>query len=86
MRKYPALHRAMVDVLRDVRIEQGLSQETLSERLGEVHNYINVIENKQHGVSFTEFVAIAEALDVDPVRLMRRVLKTAGPRALLRRK
>jgi len=81
MRKYAALHRAFIDVLREARENASVSQEGLSKTLGEVINYINVIEKDQHGLSATEFVAISEALDRDPVELLEKVLK-ASPRPM----
>ena len=62
-----------------------MSQEVLSTTIGEVGNFINVIEKEQHGLSATEFVAISEALDRDPVELRDKVLK-ACPRPARGRK
>ena len=85
MRKYAALHRAFIDVLREAREQAGVSQEVLSTTIGEVGNFINIIEKEQHGLSATEFVAISEALDRDPVELRDKVLK-ACPRPARGRK
>ena len=75
MRKYPARYRAVISALRDARQKKGVSQRELSERLGEVHNYVNVIEKGQRSVLAEEFIEICLALDVDPHDVLSRVLK-----------
>ena len=75
MRKYPARHRAVISAIRDTRREQGVSQRALSEQLGEVHNYINMIEKGQRNVLAEELIEIAEALGVDPHEVLRRILR-----------
>jgi len=75
MRKYPARRRAVVEVLREARLKAKLSQRALSERLGEATTYIHEVETGQHGVRVEEFIAIAEALGMEPEALLTRVLK-----------
>jgi transcriptional regulator with XRE-family HTH domain len=75
MRKYPARYRAVISAIRDARREAGISQRALSEQLGEVFTYIHVIEAGQRNVLAEEFIAISEALGIDPSELMRRVLR-----------
>jgi transcriptional regulator with XRE-family HTH domain len=75
MRKYPARHRAVISAIRDIRREKGVSQRALSERLGEVHNYINMIEKGQRNVLAEELIEIALALGADPLDLLARILK-----------
>lgn len=75
MRKYPARRRAIVEVLREARLKAKMSQRALSEKLGEATTYIHEIETGQHGVRVEEFIAIAEAIAVDPQILLARVLK-----------
>jgi transcriptional regulator with XRE-family HTH domain len=78
MRKYPARHRAVISAIREVRREKKVSQRELSKRLGEVHNYMNMIEKGQRNVLAEELVEIALALDADPHELLRRILKAKG--------
>src|ERR1700730_4051390 len=73
MRKHAARRRAIVNVLKDARAQARISQRALSEKLGEASTYIHEVETGQHGVRTEEFIAIAEALDVDPVELLGRV-------------
>ena len=75
MRKYAARRRVIVSVLREAREQAGLSQRALSEKLGEAVTYIHEVETGQHGVRTEEFIAIAEALGVDALELLGRILK-----------
>jgi transcriptional regulator with XRE-family HTH domain len=75
MRKHAARRRAIVNVLRDAREQARISQRALSEKLGEAVTYMHEVETGQHGVRTEEFIAIAEALDLDPVELLSRVLR-----------
>jgi transcriptional regulator with XRE-family HTH domain len=75
MRKYPARYRAVISAIRDARRETGISQRALSAQLGEVFTYIHMIEAGQRNVLAEEFIAISEALGIDPSELMRRVLR-----------
>jgi ribosome-binding protein aMBF1 (putative translation factor) len=73
--KYAARRRAIIAVLTEAREQAGLSQRELSAKLDEATTYVHEIENGQHRVRTEEFVAIAEALGIDPLELLSRVLK-----------
>jgi transcriptional regulator with XRE-family HTH domain len=60
--------------LQKAREAAGLSQRQLSARLREVNNYIQRIESGQRDVTVTEFVRIANAIGVDPCKLLRAVI------------
>ena len=75
MRKHTARRRAIVAVLTEAREQAVLSQRALSEKLGEAVTYIHEVETGQHGVRTEEFIAIADALDIDPLELLSRVLR-----------
>ena len=75
MRKYPARHRAVISAIRDARRQAGISQRALSEKLGEVHNYMNMIEKGQRNILTEEFIEISVALELDPRELLDKVLR-----------
>jgi transcriptional regulator with XRE-family HTH domain len=75
MRKYPGRHRAVITALRDARIAKGVSQRALSGTLGEVSNYINMIEKGQRNVLAEEFIEISLALELDPLDVLRKALR-----------
>jgi hypothetical protein len=47
----------------------------LSEQLGEVHNYINMIEKGQRNVLAEELIEVALALGADPHDLLARIIR-----------
>jgi len=70
--------RAVSIVLAQARNERGLSQRELALRIKRPHSVIGMIESQQRQVNVPEFVALAEALGVEPEGLFKRVLKEEG--------
>lgn len=75
MHKHPVRKRAILEVVADARRAAGLSQRELSERLKEANNYIQRIESGERCLQVSEFIEIAQELDVDPIELLKRVLR-----------
>ncbi|HEV2270571.1 MAG TPA: helix-turn-helix transcriptional regulator [Steroidobacteraceae bacterium] len=73
--KYPARQRAIVAALRKAREVAGLSQRQLSEKLREPPNWIQRIESLERRVDVAEFIAIAGAVEADPIELLRDALR-----------
>lgn len=64
------LVEALGAVVKERRIQQGLSQERLAE-LAEVHvNFVSLIERGQQAMSVTSLESIANALDTKPSKLL----------------
>lgn len=74
--KYPSRHRAVASAIASARRQAKLSQRELSEKLGTPSNWIQRIESLERRLDVAEFIAIAQALDVDPLHLLGRVLKS----------
>jgi ribosome-binding protein aMBF1 (putative translation factor) len=70
-----ATSRAVANVIAGARKERELSQRELSSLLKRPHSVIGMIESYQRQVNVAEFIAIAEALRLDPLDLFRRVLR-----------
>ncbi|HTZ70451.1 MAG TPA: helix-turn-helix transcriptional regulator, partial [Acetobacteraceae bacterium] len=51
--------------VRRLRIEQGLSQQALAQRLGISASYLNLIEHDQRNVTASLLIKLAEMLRVD---------------------
>lgn len=66
---------AVALVLAQARKEQGLTQRELALRIKRPHSVIGMIESEQRQVNIPEFVALAEAIGVNPETLFRRVLR-----------
>ena len=63
---------ALGDTIRELRTEQGLSQEEVSLRCGVHRNYIGGVERAERQPSALTVVKLADALGVKPSELLRR--------------
>jgi ribosome-binding protein aMBF1 (putative translation factor) len=70
-----ATARAVASVLARARAHRKLSQRELAALLKRPHSVIGMIESHQRQVNVPEFITIAEALDADPVELLRQVMR-----------
>jgi transcriptional regulator with XRE-family HTH domain len=75
MQKHPVRKRAILEAVAEARRAAGLSQRQLSEQLKEANNYVQRIESGERGIQVSEFIEIAQALDVDPVELLKKALR-----------
>lgn len=57
--------------IQEVRRSRGFSQETLAHRADIDRGYIGKIENAKHAVSVDMIEAIAEALEIEPMELLK---------------
>lgn len=73
--KLPSRRRAIASAIASARHEAGYSQRELAGRLGVPSNWVQRIESLERRVEVAEFIAIARALDIDPLVLLSRVLK-----------
>lgn len=67
-------YKAALAVVIDARTRQGITQRGLAERLGKPRSFVSKIENRERRLDFVEFVAIARALDLDPIAVMGDVV------------
>lgn len=63
--------------LRRLRRSKGLSQSKLSERASLNRSYLSMVENGRRNISLDNLVALALALDVEPIELFSVVEKTS---------
>ena len=76
--KYPSRHRAIASAIATARRQAQFSQRQLAGKLGVPPNWIQRIESLERRVDVAEFIAIARALEVDPLSLLSRVLKSTA--------
>ncbi|HEX7114703.1 MAG TPA: helix-turn-helix transcriptional regulator [Steroidobacter sp.] len=67
-------HRVLCAVLAEARSEAGMTQRDLAARLKRPHSYVAKIESGERRVDVLEFIEMARAMRVDPVKLFERVL------------
>lgn len=73
-------HGALIDVLVSNREKAGLSQRDLAARLKRPHSFVGRMEAGERRIDVIEFIAIAEAIDANPLELFRQVLRERGGR------
>jgi transcriptional regulator with XRE-family HTH domain len=61
------------EVIRELRLKARLSQEELSFACGRHRTYVSLIERGKNAPSILTLWALAEALDVTPSKIIRRV-------------
>lgn len=71
-------YRATITVLKDARVQQGISQRELARRLGKPPSFVNKIEQLERRLDVLEFIAIAEAMNLQAPALLE-TLRSALP-------
>lgn len=71
-------HVALGAALRELRLERGISQESLADESGLHRNYVGGIERGERNPSYTNIVKLAEALDVKVSELAARAEAILG--------
>ena len=66
-------HRMLCTVLAEARMQAGLTQRGLAERLKRPHSYVAKIEGGERRIDVIEFIAIADALEMDASRAIRDI-------------
>jgi transcriptional regulator with XRE-family HTH domain len=72
-------YQAAVRVLVSARKAAGLTQRELAAKMGRTYSVIANIERGERQIDVVEFIAIARALGVDELELMRRIVEAVGP-------
>ena len=67
-----SLRRIVARNLKRLRMERGLSQEELADQAGLNRNYIGMIERQENAATVDTLEALAEALQVDAVKLVEK--------------
>jgi transcriptional regulator with XRE-family HTH domain len=75
----------LIAMLVAVRHAAGIRQQTLAAKLGKPQSFIAKYEGGERRIDLVEFIAIARALDADPVKLFREFV-AAEPDPKSRRK
>lgn len=71
-------YEAIVAILIEARIQAGLSQRQLAQRLARSQSHVCMIEKRQRRVELVEFCRIAEAVRLDPEVLFARAMRRIG--------
>ena len=71
-------HRVLCDFLVAARKKAGLTQQTVAERLKRPQSFVAKYEGGERRLDLIEFIAVAKALERDPIRLLQTFLKRIG--------
>jgi len=70
-------HRRLIGILRQLRVEAGLTQVELAERLGRPQGYVSKYETGERRLDLVELQQIAHAVGVGLGRIVRRFESSA---------
>ena len=70
---FTGANRAVVEVLRQARIDAGLTQGELAARIVRDQSHVSLIEGSQRRLDLVEFHRLARALNRDPVQLFSAI-------------
>ncbi len=74
----PDLHARVVARLTQARGAAKLRQVDLADRLGWQQAYVSRYETGERSLAVDEYVAVARAIGVDPIKLLADVLREEG--------
>ncbi|WP_261425609.1 helix-turn-helix domain-containing protein [Serratia proteamaculans] len=70
---YSTEYQLVIKILRDARIEKGITQAKVAEALGRPQSFIAKVENGERKLDVVEFALIARLLGVDAGAVMGRI-------------
>jgi len=73
-----AEYARLIELLVAARQKAGIRQHALAQKLGRPQSFVAKYEGGERRIDVVEFIAIAQALGVDPVKLFREFLSTRG--------
>jgi transcriptional regulator with XRE-family HTH domain len=65
----------LVEILKQARLDHGLTQQALATRLGLPQSFVAKYEGAERRLDVIEFVAVARAIGADPVELLQALLR-----------
>jgi hypothetical protein len=71
-------YQVVTGVLKDARKGAALTQKDVADRLKKPQSYVAKVEGGERRIDIVEFIAIARAMEIDPIKLFRSVLKNMG--------
>lgn len=67
-------YQTLVNLLRDLRVRQGVTQADLGIALGNTQTFISKVERGERRIDVLEFVELCEAMQVDPAAAFEEYL------------
>ncbi|QRN35110.1 helix-turn-helix domain-containing protein [Pectobacterium brasiliense] len=70
---YSNEYQSVIKILREARIEKGMTQENLANALGRPQSFVAKIENGERRLDVVEFAHIAHLLSVDTSTVLEKI-------------
>lgn len=71
---FTGANQVVVETLRKARLDAGLTQRQLADRVERDQSWISLIEGSQRRLDVVEFVEIARAIGADPTSLLAEIV------------
>lgn len=65
-------YKDLIDALMEARRRVGMTQTALAEKLGRRQQFVSKYESNERRLDIVEFVDVAQALDLDWIKLLKR--------------
>ncbi|KMW74319.1 DNA-binding protein [Photorhabdus luminescens subsp. luminescens] len=70
---YSEEYQHVIRLLRETRLEKGITQEKLAQAFGRPQSFIAKVENGERRLDVVEFVRIARLLSLDPAQIVDKI-------------
>jgi len=74
----PERYGLLMDQLRSMRVQVGVTQETLAERLGKPQSFVSKTERCERRLDVAEFIDWSLALGLEPEEMLSAIRDAAG--------
>ncbi|MBB5209648.1 helix-turn-helix domain-containing protein [Chiayiivirga flava] len=71
-------YQTLLQLLRDLRVGQGMTQVDLGHALDNTQTFVSKIERGERRIDVLEFIDICEAMNVDPVSAFKQFMTQRG--------
>jgi transcriptional regulator with XRE-family HTH domain len=71
-------HQRLVELLVAARKQAGIRQAELARRVGKTQTFVARFEAGQRRIDTIEFLALCEIIGIDPLNVVRNLLKVEG--------
>ncbi len=78
--KFSPAYKKLCELLIAARKKAGLHQADVARALGVHQSFVSKIESGERRLDVVEFLRVAKQIDVDPVVILREVLKSSNAR------
>jgi transcriptional regulator with XRE-family HTH domain len=75
---YSAQQNAFCDLLIAARKKAGLTQQEVARRLKRPQSFVAKFEGGERRLDVVEFLAVAKAIEADPVQIIRKLVRLTG--------